>query len=182
MIAPTLPDWVQAHQADLPPCPDDEQQVAVAIELAQQNVRRGTGGPFGAAIFDAQGNAVALAVNMVVPHNCSLAHAEIMACMTAQAAVGRARINDDGNLYSLATSAQPCCQCYGATVWAGIDRLLIGARNEDVTRLTEFDEGPLPQDWVGELEARGIVVQRDILREQACAVLREYSTSGGALY
>ena len=27
----------------------------------------------------------------------------------------------------LATSSQPCCQCYGATIWAGIDRLLIGA-------------------------------------------------------
>ena len=26
---------------------------------------------------------------------------------------------------TLATSSQPCCQCYGATVWAGIDRLLV---------------------------------------------------------
>ena len=26
---------------------------------------------------------------------------------------------------TLATSSQPCCQCYGATFWAGIDHLLI---------------------------------------------------------
>ena len=83
---------------------------------------------------------------------------------------------------TLATSAQPCCQCYGATVWAGIDRLLIGARSEDVEALTEFDEGPLPADWVGELERRGIAVVRDVLRDDACDALREYSSSGGERY
>ena len=49
-------------------------------------------------------------------------------------------------------ASQPCCQCYGATFWAGIDELLIGARADDVMELTEFDEGPLPADWTGELE------------------------------
>ncbi len=67
------------------------------------------------------------------------------------------RLNEDAvgeriGPITLATSSQPCCQCYGATIWAGIDRLLIGARSEDVESLTEFDEGPLPADWVGELE------------------------------
>ena len=33
--------------------------------------------------------------------------------------------------------------------------------------LTEFDEGPLPADWIGELNARGIEVVRDIEREPA---------------
>jgi len=82
----------------------------------------------------------------------------------------------------LATSAQPCCQCYGATVWAGIDELLIGARAEDVEELTEFDEGPLPPDWIGELARRGIAVRRDILRDDARAVLRSYGESGGLKY
>ena len=42
----------------------------------------------------------------------------------------------------------------GASFWAGIDVLLIGARAADVMELTEFDEGPLPADWRGELERR----------------------------
>ena len=84
--------------------------------------------------------------------------------------------------FVLATSSQPCCQCYGATVWAGIDRLLIGARSQDVEALTEFDEGPLPQDWVGELEQRGIAVVRDLLRDDARTVLRAYGESGGDRY
>ena len=67
-------------------------------------------------------------------------------------------------------------------MWAGIDRLLIGARSEDVETLTEFDEGPLPADWVGELQSRGIAVVRDLERDAARAVLRAYGESGGARY
>jgi tRNA(Arg) A34 adenosine deaminase TadA len=72
--------------------------------------------------------------------------------------------------------------CYGATFWAGIDELLIGARAEDVMELTEFDEGPLPADWIGELTNRGIAVRRDVLRDAAREVLRRYSEIGGRNY
>jgi hypothetical protein len=72
--------------------------------------------------------------------------------------------------------------CYGATFWAGIDELLIGARADDVMELTEFDEGPLPADWAGELERRGIAVRGDILREAAREVLRRYGELGGRNY
>jgi tRNA(Arg) A34 adenosine deaminase TadA len=112
--------------------------------------------------------------------NCSVAHAEMMAIMIAQQRLGRHRLNEDGQRYVLASSAQPCCQCYGGSFWAGIDELLIGARSDDVEELTEFDEGPLPTDWIGELERRGIRVRRDILRDQARAVLGAYGTSGAA--
>jgi len=119
----------------------------------------------------------------VLPQSTSLAHAENMAYMLAQQRLQTARLNERvGGTVTLATSSQPCCQCYGATVWAGIDRLLIGARAEDVMRLTEFDEGPLPADWVGELNKRGIEVVRDVHREAACDVLRAYGLQGGERY
>jgi len=113
-----------------------------------------------------------------VPQSCSVAHAEIIALMIAQQRLGRYRLNEDGGHYVLATSSQPCCQCYGASVWAGLDQLLIGARAEDVEQLTEFDEGPLPADWLGELHRRHIAVERDILRDQACSVLAAYGATG----
>ena len=53
---------------------------------------------------------------------------------------------------------------------------------EDVEELTEFDEGPLPADGVGELERRGIAVVRDLHRDAARAVLRAYGESGGERY
>jgi tRNA(Arg) A34 adenosine deaminase TadA len=99
-----------------------------------------------------------------------------MACMTAQSRTQKARLNEDGARILLATSSQPCCMCYGATFWAGIDTLLIGARAEDVMSLTAFDEGPLPADWIGELERRGIAVRRDILRDRAREVLSDYGS------
>ena len=107
--------------------------------------------------------------------------------MLAQQRTQRARLNEDADgqrvgPITLATSSQPCCQCYGATVWAGIDRLLIGARSDDVEELTEFDEGPLPADWIGELERRGIAVVRDIHRDDAREVLRAYGERGGERY
>jgi tRNA(Arg) A34 adenosine deaminase TadA len=176
-----LPPWID-EVADADHCyHGDEERVALAIALSQQNVERGSGGPFGAAIFNADDSRlVAAAVNRVLPQNCSVAHAEMMAIMIAQQRLGRHRLNEDGQRYVLASSAQPCCQCYGGSFWAGIDELLIGARSDDVEELTEFDEGPLPTDWIGELERRGIRVRRDILRDQARAVLGAYGTSGAA--
>ncbi len=178
----SLPEWIHAEVEPAALFPTAEQQVALAIRLASLNVRHGTGGPFGAAVFDVRGRVVSLGVNRVLPQCCSLAHAETMALMLAQQSLGRARLDATGDSFVLATSAQPCCQCYGAIVWSGIGMLLIGARAEDVESITEFDEGPLPEDWIGELERRGIAMQRDIHREAACDVLREYARRGGQSY
>ncbi|MDO5505554.1 MAG: nucleoside deaminase [Pseudoxanthomonas suwonensis] len=183
----TLPAWI--HDAVDPgrTYDDDTEKVALAIALSRHNIDARSGGPFGAAVFGPDARIVAVGVNRVLPHACSLAHAETMAFALAQQRVQRARLNrldDDtpAGHFTLATSAQPCCQCYGASIWAGIDMLLIGARAEDVMELTEFDEGPLPEDWIGELGKRGIRVRRDILREDARAVLRDYGTSNGGSY
>ena len=182
-----LPDWVQQVVAGGRAFPADADKVSLAVALAARNVAEGTGGPFGAVLFGPDDRVVAAGVNVVLPQSTSLAHAENMAYMLAQQALGRARINIDaaGNHcgpYTLATSAQPCCQCYGATVWAGIDRLLIGASAGDVHELTEFDEGPLPADWTGELARRGIEVVRGIERERAREALAAYARAGGRRY
>jgi len=183
----TLPIWV--HDAvDLARIyASDEDKVALAIELSRHNIEARSGGPFGAVVFGPEDRIIAIGVNRVLPQHCSLAHAETMAYMLAQQRTQRSRLNldDAGECLgpiTLATSSQPCCQCYGATFWAGIDRLLIGARSEDVMALTEFDEGPLPADWTGELERRGIAVVRDVHRDAACDVLRSYGRQGGEFY
>jgi tRNA(Arg) A34 adenosine deaminase TadA len=177
-----LPAWI-ADEIDATRVFDgDEARVALAIGLARRNIEERTGGPFGAAIFDADGHVVAAGVNLVVPQKCSAAHAEVVAFATAQQRLGRARLSDDGRRYVLATSAQPCAMCYGASFWAGIDEILIGARSTDVMALSDFDEGPLPEDWIGELAKRGIGVKRDILRDEARALFEFYARSGGARY
>ena len=179
-----LPPWIDAAVDGATVCASDDAKMALAVRLATLNVEHGLGGPFGAAVFEQDsGRLVAVGVNRVLAHRCSVAHAEMVAIMLAQAtlgchtlAVGPARD------YVLATSAQPCAMCYGALGWSGISRLLVGARREDVESITGFDEGPLPDDWRGGLERRGIAVVRDVLREQACEPLHRYRTAGGLVY
>ncbi|MEL1265609.1 nucleoside deaminase [Pseudoxanthomonas putridarboris] len=178
----TLPAWTHDVVDTAAAYASDDAKVALAIELSRRNVDADTGGPFGAVVFGPDHRVIAVGVNRVMPHTCSLAHAENMAYMLAQQRLQTPRLNERIAPIALATSSQPCCQCYGATVWAGIDRLLIGARAEDVMALTEFDEGPLPADWVGELNKRGIEVVRDLRRDEARAVLKRYGEMGGDKY
>jgi len=182
-VAIALPDWVQETVDASRAYPDDEGKVALAIELSRLNVEAGTGGPFGAVVFGPDDRIIAVGVNRVLPTHTSLAHAENLAYMLAQQRLRSPRLNEvAGGPVTLATSSQPCCQCFGATLWAGIDRLLVGARGEDVEGLTEFDEGPLPADWIGELSRRGIGLVRDLHRDAACEVLRAYGERGGQRY
>ena len=182
----TLPQWLHDFPFDAT-YESDEDKVGLAIALSRMNVEKSSGGPFGAAIFAPDHRLISVGVNRVLPQSNSVAHAEMMAFMLAQSRLQSARINVamDGSAWgpiTLATSSQPCCQCFGASIWAGIDRMLVGARAEDVMALTSFDEGPLPADWPGELAKRGIQLQSDLLREAACEVLRDYSRREGGHY
>ena len=174
----SLPAWIH-QEVDRDKIYDsDASKIALAIELSQLNVDRRTGGPFGAAVFSSEGRLVGVGVNRVVAHTCSHAHAEILALATSQQRTQQFRLNQSGSQMVLATSAQPCAMCFGALIWAGIDLLLVGARAEDVTSLTQFDEGPIPENWVAELRQRGIEVKTDLMRDEACAVLRKYAEDG----
>ena len=174
----TLPAWVHEAVDAAADYADDDAKMALAIRLSALNVQHGSGGPFGAAVFSPEGRLIGVGVNRVVPHSTSIAHAEMMAFATSQQRVQQFRLNAERGPITLATSSQPCCMCYGASVWAGIDRLLIGARAEDVESLAGFDEGPLPADGRGELQKRGINVVTDLRREEARAVLAEYGRAG----
>jgi len=152
------------------------------IELAERNVREKTGGPFAAGVFDERGRLVACGVNLVESAKCSILHAEMVALAMAQKALGRFDLGDGGRAdYELVTTTEPCAMCYGALSWSGVSRLVCGARDEDARRIG-FDEGPKLKNWGEELEARGIEVVRDVLRNEARRVLDDYAGGGGKIY
>ena len=74
--------------------------------------------------------------------------------------------------YELVASTEPCSMCFGAVPWFGVRHLVRGARGEDA-EAAGFDKGPKPAEWVRTLEEPGITVERDVLRNEAAAVLRE---------
>ena len=179
-----LPGWVGDLVADPERTyPTSLERMAFVIELSRRNVRRGTGGPFGAAIFEREtGRLLAPGVNLVPTSNCSIFHAEMVAIALAQKAVGTSDLGGPGRpAYELVASTEPCAMCLGATPWSGVRRLACGARDEDAEEIG-FDEGMKPADWIGSLEERGITAERDVLRDEAVSVLREYVESGGEIY
>lgn len=178
-----LPDWVDEflrHQPAIFLKPED--RMRLVIELAHRNIAHETGGPFGAAVFDASGALVAPGVNLVITVNCSILHAEITAIAMTQKILDRYDISDGGRLdFELVASSEPCAMCFGAIPWAGIRRLVCGARATDAEAVG-FDEGPKPADWVRALTDRGIEVTRDVLRSEAASVLKDYAAGGGLIY
>lgn len=161
----------------------DRERMAWTVGLARENVRRETGGPFAAAVFDREGgDLIAPGVNLVVGERCSVLHAEVVALMAAQRRLGSHDLAAPGLPdCELVATAEPCAMCYGAVPWSGVTRLVCGARGEDA-RAVGFDEGEKPEDWVGALRRRGIEVARDVRREEARQVLRDYADSGGPIY
>jgi len=177
-----LPGWIEDMLADTEPAFSTvEARMEFVIGLARENVARRTGGPFGAAVFDENGALIAPGVNVVVASNCSVLHAEVVAIALAQKALDRYDIGNGQGRYELGASTEPCAMCLGAIPWSGVSRVVCGARDEDARRVG-FDEGPKPEDWRGELAARGIEVVCDVLRQEAAAVLDEYAQGGGPIY
>src|SRR6188474_2665203 len=89
----TLPPWVHALVDVARDYPDPDSQMALAIELSRHNVEHASGGPFGAAVFTGAGRLVGIGVNRVVAHNCSAAHAEVLALATSQQRMQSFRLN-----------------------------------------------------------------------------------------
>src|SRR5688572_311761 len=183
VIEITLPDWVKTFVEWDKRFISDEEKMSLAVDLAIENVRQATGGPFGTAIFDSETNKlVSVGMNQVTRLNNSTLHAEVTAIVMAQKVAGNYNLNFDGEAkYELFTSCEPCCMCLGAVLWSGVKRLVCGATKSDASRIG-FDEGPVYESSYDYLTTRGIEVKRNCLREKAVEAFDLYIESGGVIY
>jgi len=178
-----LPEWLRELLLESDDFGEHEQRMKFVIRLARLNVDNGTGGPFGAAVFESSsGRLVAAGVNLVTILNCSLAHAEMVAIAFAQRSLasydlGRQELPE----HELVTSCEPCAMCLGAIPWSGVSRVVCGARDEDARNIG-FDEGSKVSDWPVELEKRDIEVVRDVCRSSAVQEMQHYHVAGGEIY
>ena len=148
MFSFSLPQWVEGLiQNGAGSYLTDESRMHLVIELTARNVKNGTGGPFGAAVFqETTGRVVGAGVNSVVASRCSHAHAEMVALAGAQQFLGSHDLSATGVRHELVSSCEPCAMCLGAVAWSGVTKLVCGARDEDA-RAIGFDEGPKFKDW-----------------------------------
>ena len=158
----------------------DEEKMRLVIALSRENVLRQTGGPFGAAVFEIPtGRVVAVGVNSVVRLKNSALHAEMVALMAAQHR--RNAFTLRAPAHELVASCDPCAMCLAAVLWSGVRRVVSGATGDDARDL-DFDEGPVFTETYRYLEDRGIEIVRNVLGDEARAVLTLYRERGGPIY
>jgi tRNA(Arg) A34 adenosine deaminase TadA len=171
----TAINWDAVYRTDI-------ERMSVAISVARANISAGSGGPFGAAIFEESGRLVSVGMNCVVRCNNSVLHAETMAFMMAQARVGSFTLKHPGlPQHSVYSSCEPCAMCLGATLWSGVRRLVCAATRDDAIAIG-FDEGPVFDESYRYLAERGLEVTREVLREEARQVMNDYSAASGEIY
>ncbi len=176
------PDWIDSVADWHATYVTDEDRMRLAIRLATENVERGTGGPFGAAIYEASGRLVAVGTNSVLRYNNCTLHGEMVAFMMAQQRLGTFTLNLPGQpAHELFTSCEPCAMCLGAVLWSGVRRVVCSAARDDATGL-DFDEGPVFPESYAYLEERGVAIKRDVLRDEGRAVLELYRARKGKIY
>lgn len=180
-----LPDWAVEKQENLPKYIENiEDRMRVVVDFSKENFQQGTGGPFAAGVFEKKsGKRIVLGVNRVMPLNSSSAHAEIMTIGLAQKMLGTFDLGaKDLPDYELVVNWRPCIMCMGALIWSGIRYLTIAGDGPELENITGFDEGPVSDDWISQLNERNICVTNNILNSQAIDVFKLFKESGSYIY
>lgn len=176
-----MPAWLTELMREEHTFVSAEARVRFTVTLATENVRRGTGGPFGAAVFErATGKLYAVGVNVVVPSGQSGMHAEMTAIANAQARFGSYDLAQGD--FELVSSCEPCVMCFGGTLWSGVKSLRYGAPGTLASEIG-FDEGDKVENWQESLRRRGIAVEGPILDiAETRAPFDEYRKGSGKIY
>jgi guanine deaminase len=141
--------------------------MARAIQLSLENVRQGSGGPFGAVIVR-EGSIVAEGVNCVTATNDPTAHAEVVAIRAACSKLGSFSLRDC-EIYS---SCEPCPMCLGAIYWAHLSRIYFGNVAADASKIG-FDDSFMYREFAQPFTERKIPVIA-MMRDEALAAFRAW--------
>lgn len=147
-----LPNWLYAYESSLKNVEyeSDEDMMAVAVDISARNVKEGTGGPFGCAIFERdlttkKAKLFAVGANRVVPLSNSTIHGEMAAIQFAEKRLKSFSLRPSeksGKEYIMCTSCEPCAMCLGGTFWAAPSEMICGATKDDAESIG-FNEGPV---------------------------------------
>eukprot|EP00667_Euglena_gracilis_P003596 EG_transcript_3603 len=172
------PEWVPEEEFWHQEYTNDSDKMLLAIDISTKNVANGTGGPFGAAIFDrSTGRVISVGMSLVdLQKNCCL-HAETVAIQMATSALFSCSLDRDGmSPYELFASSEPCAMCIGAILWSGVQRLVCAATDVDV-RMLMHDTGPVFEDSFKYLRSKGLQIDRKFMRAEAKQVISAYASA-----
>ena len=148
--------------------------MARAIQLSEENVHSGRGGPFGAVIVNG-GAIIAEGANQVTSTNDPTAHAEIIAIRAACRKLGAFAL-EGCEIY---TSCEPCPMCLGAIYWAHLSRVYFANADADASRIG-FDDSFIYRELAQPHSERKIPMIQ-MMREQALAAFRAWETKSNKI-
>lgn len=148
-----------------------------AIERARKTMNEDKGGPFGAAVIDAEGNILSVASNTVLSDHDASAHAEINAIRAASKKIG----SHDLTGCTIYTTAHPCPMCLGATIWANIKNIIYGCRPEDADSIG-FRDDFIYEFIRNDLSDTNILKLDEKYREECLKLFKEYDAMDKEIY
>lgn len=152
----------------------EDKFMRMAIDLANENVRTGNGGPFGAVIVK-DGEVIGKGVNTVTESYDPTAHAEVNAIREACKNLSSFQL-EDCIIYS---SCEPCPMCLGAIYWARPKKLYFACSREDAARVG-FDDSLIYEEINKNVDARKIETKQ-IMREDAMITFKMWELSSNKI-
>ena len=113
-----------------------EELLKEAAKEALIGIKNKDGGPFGAVITDKEGNIVGRGHNQVVINNDPTCHGEMQAIRDACKKLGTFDLSG----CVLYTTGEPCPMCFGAILWANIEKVYYGCTIKDNSIIGFRDE------------------------------------------
>jgi len=138
-----------------------------AIRLADEKMRQGFGGPFGAVIVK-NGTIIAHGFNMVTSTNDPTAHAEIVAIRNACSTINDFSLTG----CSIYVNCEPCPMCLAAMYWAGIEKIYYAATRKDAAAIGFADEF-IYEEFKKEASQRAIPIKQ-LMRSEAMKVFKSW--------
>lgn len=149
----------------------------LAIEKARQTMRKGLGGPFGAAVITPAGQIISVASNSVLGDNDPTAHAEINAIRQACKYLNTYDLSG----YIVLATGFPCPMCLSAMIWANIDKCYYGCTPKDAEEIGFRDD--FIYDFIqNNLEDETVLKLEELNRDQCLELFQEYSDTNKTIY
>ena len=111
------------------------QYMKAAKELADNNLKTNSGGPFGACVVK-DGRIIGKGFNKVIKNNDPTAHAEIEAIRDACRNINSYDLSE----CELYTTCYPCPMCLSAIIWSNIKKVYYGNTTLDASNIGFRDE------------------------------------------
>ena len=145
-----------------------EEIMELCAKEAENGVKSGHGGPFGAAVVK-NGEIISLGHNTVVKSNDPTAHGEVNAIREACKKLGTFDLSG----CELYTSAEPCPMCLSAIMWAGIKKVYYGCSAEDTEKIGFADK--FIYDYMKGEKKEGVIEVIPFMRDRCMEAFKVWS-------